>query len=94
MQQPVQPRINMIAAIDTEGEIYFALMLENTNDDTIRLFLYRLVEQLDGERADWRSDTFQTSDFENILLWFDNVLKAVLFENIVTKNLISDNVLR
>jgi hypothetical protein len=53
----ISPRITMIAAVDTMGNVYYALLQANSNEDTIRLFLYRLVEHLDAQRPDWRIDT-------------------------------------
>ncbi len=47
----------MIAAVDTMGNVYYALLQANSNEDTIRLFIYRLVEHLDAQRPDWRVDT-------------------------------------
>ena len=53
----IEQRITMIAAVDTFGKVYYALLQANSNDSTIRLFLYRLVEILDTERENWRDDT-------------------------------------
>ena len=53
----IEPRITMIAAVDTFGKVYYALLQANSNDSTMRLFLYRLVEILDTERENWRDDT-------------------------------------
>ena len=47
----------MIAAIDTFGNIYYALMQANSTEDTMRLFFTKLVDYLDAEKANWRKDT-------------------------------------
>ena len=48
-QQIIWPRITMIAPVDTYGKVYYALLQANSNEDMMRLFFYRLVEQLDKE---------------------------------------------
>jgi hypothetical protein len=47
----------MIAAIDTEGDIYWSLMDTNTNNRTMGMFLKFLIEKLDDDRPGWRLDT-------------------------------------
>ena len=46
----INPRIIMIAAVDTFGKVYYALLQANSNEDTMRLFFYILSELLDEER--------------------------------------------
>ena len=53
----VNPRISLIAAVDTEWEIYVAISQVNTNNDTFRLYLSKLAEQLTFDRPNWRNDT-------------------------------------
>ena len=47
----------MVAAIDTEGRVYASLSQANTDSDTLFLFVYWLVKQLDIETPNWRGDT-------------------------------------
>ena len=53
----VNPRISVIAAIDTEGDMYMSLTQVNTNTEIMKMYLTYLAEQLDRDRPDWRSDT-------------------------------------
>ena len=53
-QNIINPRITMIVGIDTTGGLYYSLMQANSNDETMRLFLYRLVEELDRKEKGWR----------------------------------------
>ena len=47
----------MIAALDTEGCIYYSLTQANTDQNVMMVFLEYLVEQLDLTRPSWRDDT-------------------------------------
>ena len=42
----MHPRISLIAAIDTEGEVYLSMSIVNTDEDTFRLFVSKLVAKL------------------------------------------------
>jgi hypothetical protein len=53
----VRPRITMIVALDTAGEIYFSLLQANSDSDTMRLFMKELIIRLDLEDKKWRSNT-------------------------------------
>lgn len=53
----VTPRLSMIAALDTEGHIWFSLAHATTNSDVIVLFLKSLVAMLDKEFPGWQHDT-------------------------------------
>ena len=55
--RPTSYRISMIAALDTEGCVYYSLTQANTDSDVMMIFLIHLVEQLDLERPSWRDDT-------------------------------------
>ena len=41
--KPVTPTLSMIAALDTDGSVYFALSHAATDSDTFMLFLRQLV---------------------------------------------------
>jgi len=55
--KPVSYRISLIAALDTEGNIYYSLTQANTDQHVMMVFLIHLVEQLDLARPSWRDDT-------------------------------------
>ena len=55
--KPVSPRVSVIAAIDTDGKIWYSLTQETTNSEVFCLFLKHLIEQLDDELGEWRSNT-------------------------------------
>ena len=56
-EKPISYRIAMIAALDTDGHIYYALTQANTDQNVMLIYLQYLVEQMDLERPDWRDDT-------------------------------------
>lgn len=47
----------MIAALDTDGRVWFSLAHATTDSDVIMLFWRRLTYQLDIEGPGWREDT-------------------------------------
>ena len=51
----------MIAAMDTEGKVWFSLSHATTDSDSIRVFLQHLIKKLDNEYPGWQNDT--------IILW-------------------------
>ena len=53
----VTPRLALIAALDTDGQVYFALTHSNTDSDVLMLFMKHLLKQLDTEEHDWQSNT-------------------------------------
>ena len=55
--KPVTPRLALIAAVDSEGEVYFCLNHANTDSDVMKVFFTYLCSSLDSERAGWREDT-------------------------------------
>ena len=55
--QQVNPRLSLIAAIDTEGKIFVALTQVNTNTDVMKLYLWHLVQHLEKEDANFRQNT-------------------------------------
>ena len=55
--QAVTPRISVIAAIDTDGHLWFALTQSNTDSNVMLTFLRFLVQKLDDDVPGWRADT-------------------------------------
>ena len=53
----VIPRVSVIAALDTEGNIWFTLSHANTDSNTMALFLQYLTQALDSEIPGWQEDT-------------------------------------
>ena len=47
----------MIAALDTEGRIWFSLSHSNTDSNTMSIFLLYITKALDSETPDWRENT-------------------------------------
>ena len=56
-QQSVTPRLTLIAALDTEGRVYFTLTHANTDSDVLLAFMKHLMRQLDSEDPDWQEKT-------------------------------------
>ena len=53
----ISPRISVIAAVSTEGEVYMSLSTVNTDEDSFRLFVSKLAAKLNVERPGWKKDT-------------------------------------
>ena len=53
-QRAVTPRLTLIAALDTEGRLYFTLTHANTDSDVLLAFMKHLMRQLDSEDPDWQ----------------------------------------
>ena len=53
----VQPRVSLIVAMDTEGEVYASFTQVNTDAEVFRLYISNLARQLDADRPHWRNDT-------------------------------------
>ena len=48
-QRAMTPRLSLIAALDTDGRVYFALTQANTDQNVMLAFLRHLVVKLDEE---------------------------------------------
>ena len=55
-------RVNMIAAIDTDGRLYMSLTQFNTDSDVMLMFMSRLADLLTHEQKDWRDNTYWLLD--------------------------------
>lgn len=55
-------RVNMIAAMDTEGNIYMSLTQFNTDSDAMLMFMTHLCTTLTSESKDWRENTYWLLD--------------------------------
>ena len=56
-KKPVIPRISVVAAIDTEGNVWYSLAQCNTDSEVFSLFMKMLVAQFDAELPGWRAST-------------------------------------
>jgi len=56
--KPLSHRVNMIAALDTDGRLYLSLTQQNTDSDVMLMFLSRLAQILSQENKEWRSNTY------------------------------------
>ena len=55
--RPISPSLSMIAALDSDGRVYFSLGHAATDQDTFMLFMRHLVKQLDVESPGWEDNT-------------------------------------
>jgi len=53
-QLQIVPRITMIAAMDTNGKVFYSLIQANNNSEVMEVFFIHLVKRLDAEREGWR----------------------------------------
>ncbi len=58
----VNPRISLIAAVDTDGRIWYSCSQANTDQKVMLAFLRRLALHLDDETPGWRSDSYVLMD--------------------------------
>ena len=54
--------LNLIAALDTDGNVWFSVNHSNTNHLVIQTFISNLVRQMDRELGDWRENTILLHD--------------------------------
>ena len=55
--KPMSMKVAIIAALDSDGRIYFALTHSITNSEVIGMFLGHLCRELDLNRPEWRRTT-------------------------------------
>ena len=75
-ENAINPRIALIAALDNDGRVYFAMTHSNTDSDVMILFLSNLIRKLNTEIPDWRENSvilldgakYHTSDETRIAL--------------------------
>ena len=58
----VNPRVSMIAIVDNFSAIYYSFMQGNSDVQTTKMMLLRLVEILDLEDKNWRANTILLLD--------------------------------
>jgi len=54
---PVTPRLSMLMAIDTNGNLYASLTQVNTDHRVFCLFITKLVERLNADDRNWRTNS-------------------------------------
>ena len=47
-------RVNMLVAIDTDGQLYLGLTQQNTDTEVMLMFMSYLVHVLSNENKNWR----------------------------------------
>jgi len=74
----VAPSNSLIAAIDTEGDIYLSFTQVHTDTITMKLYLAALAKQLDADRPECKKDTVLLLDgaryhkSDEIQSWFQS----------------------
>ena len=58
----VVPRVSMIVAMDTEGEVFLSLVQANSNAKIMEIFIRQLVLKLDARDANWRKTSVWMMD--------------------------------
>ena len=53
-KKSINPRISLIVAIDTLGNIYYSLSQSNSNSKVMDIFFKELSIKLDNDRPNWR----------------------------------------
>jgi hypothetical protein len=53
----VNPRLALIATLDTDGRVFFALTHANTDTDIMIMFISTLCRKLDTEIPNWKDDS-------------------------------------
>lgn len=61
-ENQVTPRISLLMAISTDGELYAALTQVNTDHKVFCLFMSQLAKKLSKEDPDWRTNTLILMD--------------------------------
>ena len=61
-KKTVTPRISVIAAMDTDGRIWYSLLQANTDSEVFSLFMKSLSAQFDEELPGWRANTVYLLD--------------------------------
>ena len=62
MLNAVSPRVSMIAAIDTDGRIWFTLSHSNSDAQMMKLFLHSLTKALNSETPGYETNTYALWD--------------------------------
>ena len=53
----INPRITLIAGIDSLGGVFISLLQANSDSEIMEIYLTELVRMLDSEDKHWRKDT-------------------------------------
>jgi len=53
----LQPRISMIVALDSAGQVYASLLQANSNSSVMEMFFTHLIRHLDSKNQHWRKET-------------------------------------
>lgn len=58
----LQPRISMIVGLDTNGQVYTALLQANSNSSIMELFFTHFIRLMNGKDRYWRQNTILLLD--------------------------------
>ena len=58
----VTPRISLIAALDTGGQVYYTLTQANTDQNVMMVYMQHLIRKLDEEDPNWKEHTYVLMD--------------------------------
>ena len=53
----IAPRLSLIASLDTDGRVEFAMLHANTDINVFMMFLSHLFDKLDEEVTDWKKSS-------------------------------------
>ena len=53
----MSPRLSLIAALDSDGRLFYSLTHAITDTSIMKMFLSCLCKQLDREISNWKEDT-------------------------------------
>ena len=51
---PVRPRVSLIGAVSTNGEVFLSLCQANTDSEIMKLFSLELIQTLDARDKSWK----------------------------------------
>ena len=74
----INPRISMIVAVSSKGDIYLTLTQSNSNKSMMGIFLERLVSKLDNQNPRWRFNHILTWDGECSFI-YTFILRVLIF---------------
>ena len=58
----LQPRISMIAALDSHGQVYTSLLQANSNSSVMELFFTHFIRLMNRKNPQWRKETILLLD--------------------------------
>ncbi len=56
-EKTMSKRLAILAALDTDGNVYFSLTHANTDSSIVKLFFVHFCALLDNQNPSWRDDS-------------------------------------